>query len=95
MLPWKYIESSYTDIRFQLSMIIRCGDVALSLGEQFSGVVSTILASRLRETCRSYFITVHSQSVEKLLLAMENETWERLPLAPTYSVNDIKEVKFS
>ncbi|XXQ39470.1 Vacuolar protein sorting-associated protein 51 like protein [Plasmodiophora brassicae] len=68
-------------------------EVLMRVGEQFSGIVSSVLRPALADKCMQFATSFHVQSVERLVLAIDSESWQRVPLAADFWYSDIKELR--
>jgi len=63
----------------------------IEMGEEFTQLEAQSLRSSMKTISRTYFESMHKSRMEDLLLMLENETWQLVPVQGTFSFKDLKE----
>eukprot|EP00474_Spongospora_subterranea_P000719 CRZ01177.1 hypothetical protein [Spongospora subterranea] len=77
----------------EMESIYTRSSVLMIIGERFSGFPAEVLSGAVTEKCLQYFQSLHVQSMDRLVLTIESETWHRLPLDTGFSLQSIKELR--
>ena len=59
----------------------------IEIGEEFSGTPAVNLRDCLKNQSIDYFKHFHKKKIEDLFIMLENEMWQKCPVAPGFSVN--------
>ncbi|KAL6067947.1 hypothetical protein QOT17_008433 [Balamuthia mandrillaris] len=65
----------------------------IEIGDEFSDSKSHSLIGSIKKQSKAYFIKEHKSRLEDLPTILEAENWVPMPVRPTYSLLDIKELK--
>ncbi|XP_077513179.1 vacuolar protein sorting 50 isoform X2 [Amblyomma americanum] len=82
---------------FKFNQFIQVLDIVrrlMDLGQDFCGSPSEELQQSLRQQSFNYFKDYHRSCMEELRMFLENESWELVPVKPSFSILQLQELRF-
>ncbi|KAL1487430.1 hypothetical protein MTO96_030957, partial [Rhipicephalus appendiculatus] len=82
---------------FKFNQFIQVLDIVrrlMDIGQDFCGSQSEELQQSLRQQSFNYFKDYHRSCMEELRMFLENESWELVPVKPSFSILQLQELRF-
>ncbi|XP_077554046.1 vacuolar protein sorting 50 [Haemaphysalis longicornis] len=82
---------------FKFNQFIQVLDVVrrlMDIGQDFCSSQSEELQQSLRQQSFNYFKDYHRSCMEELRMFLENESWELVPVKPSFSILQLQELRF-